>query len=671
MKRNGRTLMNVLIILMAGMPGVATLCQGQEPVWVENRSMPDVRWGHSSCELNGKVYVLGGRNAFNFPTIPLNIMWMYDPLLDTWITRKNMEIVRTGFSTCVYNGKIHAIGGAQKVYGTPTLTTKSIEVYDPEQDSWTQLTDMPVSRYDHTASIVGSKIYIIGGYDDPFAQPFSRVDIYDLATETWTTGTPMLTPRVQLSTVVLNGKIYAIGGQRGVSTNESGEKTMEVYDPATDTWTSAADMLTQVKMMSACTLNGRIYVFGGAEGYCTPALSGVQEYKPETDSWINIGDMPRELCLQTSTVVDNKIYISGGLEGDCSIFNIRSTMYEFDPHPNPWVEIPDTAFLYALIEEGVDTNGDSLISYAEAEAKTTLQVSGRGISDMTGIEAFINLDSLLCGNNSLTNLEVSNCEVLSYLDCRANQITNLNIAGCKILKYLRCGSDYFYSGNHLASLDVSNNTILEGLYCAGNQLTNLDITNLVSLKKLRCADNQLSNLNTSNNPEMDWLSSGNNLLTSLDLSSNHLLEQLYLSDNLLTTLDISSNTALEVLDIQNMNTLYDVCVWTVPFPPLGVDVFTTGSPNVYFTTECATSIEETDLSAFKIYPNPANTLLTIETEYPDHYSIGITSLNGQLIFSTNMQGTTHQIDLSSFQKGVYLITIRSKDFVTTGKIIKL
>jgi hypothetical protein len=36
-----------------------------------------------------------------------------------------------------------------------------------------------------------------------------------------------------------------------------------------------------------------------------------------------------------------------------------------------------------------------------------------------------------------------------------------------------------------------------------------------------------------------------------------------------------------------------------------------------------------------------------------------------------MEGKSHQIDLSSFQKGVYFITIRSKDFVTTRKVIKL
>ena len=72
-----------------------------------------------------------------------------------------------------------------------------------------------------------------------------------------------------------------------------------------------------------------------------------------------------------------------------------------------------------------------------------------------------------------------------------------------------------------------------------------------------------------------------------------------------------------------------------------------------------------------IYPNPINSFLTIETGIRDLFDINITSINGQLIYSQNMEGTTHHLDLSSFQKGVYLITIRSKDFVTTRKIIKM
>jgi hypothetical protein len=73
----------------------------------------------------------------------------------------------------------------------------------------------------------------------------------------------------------------------------------------------------------------------------------------------------------------------------------------------------------------------------------------------------------------------------------------------------------------------------------------------------------------------------------------------------------------------------------------------------------------------RIYPNPANSCIFIETGISGLYNIEITSLNGQLILNREFKGTTHEIDLSSFHKGIYLIIIRSKDFITTRKIIKL
>ena len=76
-------------------------------------------------------------------------------------------------------------------------------------------------------------------------------------------------------------------------------------------------------------------------------------------------------------------------------------------------------------------------------------------------------------------------------------------------------------------------------------------------------------------------------------------------------------------------------------------------------------------SGIKIFPNPIHDLLHIETKSNGTLQFEISSLNGQLLLNGEMEETTHQIDLSSYQKGVYFITIRSKDFVTTRKIIKL
>jgi len=89
------------------------------------------------------------------------------------------------------------------------------------------------------------------------------------------------------------------------------------------------------------------------------------------------------------------------------------------------------------------------------------------------------------------------------------------------------------------------------------------------------------------------------------------------------------------------------------------------------TLSIMTNVNYFETPMFRIYPNPLIDLLTIETEQPGHISVEITSLNGQLIYSSTMKETSYQIDLSSFQKGVYFITIRSKNSVTTEKIIKL
>jgi len=247
------------------------------------------------------------------------------------------------------------------------------------------------------------------------------------------------------------------------------------------------------------------------------------------------------------------------------------------------VFIPDTTFLHALIEEGVDSNGDSLISYAEVEGVISLDVSYRDISNLTGIEAFIKLDYLNCSNNALT------------------------------------------------ILDVSNNSALDSLYCSANPLTSLDVSLSTGLVVLECNKTQI------------------------------------------VSLDISENIKLKHIEIIDNPNLHEVCVWTTPFPPEGTFVYSKDSPNVNFTEQCGdlVDIKQGIAEELSVYPNPTNNFITIETEYPDHYSINITSLNGQLIHSEKMEGTSHQLDLSSFPKGFYLITIRSKDFVTSRKIIRL
>ena len=74
---------------------------------------------------------------------------------------------------------------------------------------------------------------------------------------------------------------------------------------------------------------------------------------------------------------------------------------DLDPIPNidildTEINIPDKTFLKALIERGVDSNGDGIISMTEAERRTSLNLIDENIFDLTGIGAFKNLVTLKC-----------------------------------------------------------------------------------------------------------------------------------------------------------------------------------------------------------------------------------------------------------------------------------
>jgi len=87
-------------------------------------------------------------------------------------------------------------------------------------------------------------------------------------------------------------------------------------------------------------------------------------------------------------------------------------------------------------------------------------------------------------------------------------------------------------------------------------------------------------------------------------------------------------------------------------------------------TTSPTSLTPDAAPELKMYPNPTTGLLTVEMDEPDLYYMEVTSLGGQTVLSTRVAGSTFQIDLSSFRKGVYFITFRSENSIATRKIIR-
>ena len=220
---------------------------------------------------------------------------------------------------------------------------------------------------------------------------------------------------------------------------------------------------------------------------------------------------------------------------------------------------PDEKFR-AYILENIDKDGDGYLSETEIAETTSITCADRSISSLKGIEYFVNVQSIDCSGNNLTQLDVSKNIYLRGLACFENNLTQLDVSKNTVLEELACqqnnltqldvSKNVWYLNcykNNLTQLDVSKNVTLWYLYCDNNNLTQLDISKSVELRNLSCAKNNLTQLDISKNVKLDMLSCYKNNLTQLDVCKNTELRILSCEGNNLSQLDVSKNTELQVL----------------------------------------------------------------------------------------------------------------------------
>lgn len=147
---------------------------------------------------------------------------------------------------------------------------------------------------------------------------------------------------------------------------------------------------------------------------------------------------------------------------------------------------PDKHFR-CYISESFDTDGDGYITREEAEAVTSIDISGDreekvNVSSLKGIEFFTELKELNCTNNKLKSLDISKNNGLRILECGNNELTELDISRNSLFQ-LNC------ENNKLTSLDLSKNTELYYLECSGNKLAELDVSKYEKLEAIKCDKN--------------------------------------------------------------------------------------------------------------------------------------------------------------------------------------
>jgi RNA polymerase sigma factor (sigma-70 family) len=310
--------------------------------WTQKADMPTARCC-SGGAVDGKIYVIGGY-INTAPWITTTTVEEYDPATNTWTAKADMPTTRASTSASVVNGIIYAIGGWSPNSGF----SSTVEAYDPAADKWTKKASMPTQRDGFATGVVDEKIYIIGGHNWSGREAIlSTVEVYDPATDKWTRKADMPTARWTSAACVIDGRIYVFGGRPEWDWGPA-LTIVEVYDPATDTWSRASDMPRAKRDFAASVVDGKIYTFGGDDPAMTDLFnegkldedelmglySTVDVYDLARDTWTTAADLPAPRRCPVAAVVDGKIYAIGGMHGPEN--TLASTVYEYDPGlPNP------------------------------------------------------------------------------------------------------------------------------------------------------------------------------------------------------------------------------------------------------------------------------------------------------------------------------------------------
>ncbi len=203
---------------------------------------------------------------------------------------------------------------------------------ESQERTWVSKEPMPTAGAYFKAGVLNDKVYVV---DSNFT--------YEYNLSSWSTKKPMTNYRVDFALATYQNKIYCIGGR----TNSGPSAANEVYDPASDSWESRAEIPTPRHGLDANVVNGKIYLIGGlvpwndfpngnADIYTTSKLTNVTEvYDPATDTWATKSPIPYAASYYASAVLDNKIYIISAHHTETQI-EPEPLIQIYDPETDSW-----------------------------------------------------------------------------------------------------------------------------------------------------------------------------------------------------------------------------------------------------------------------------------------------------------------------------------------------
>ncbi|XP_036269611.1 kelch domain-containing protein 3 isoform X2 [Pipistrellus kuhlii] len=307
---------NAVSLRWTKLPLVRPTVRGQPPV------VPYMRYGHSTVLIDDTVFLWGGRNDTEGAC---NVLYAFDVNTHKWSTPRVLGTVpgaRDGHSACVLGKTMYIFGGYEQL---ADCFSNDIHKLDTSTMTWTLICTKgnPARWRDfHSATMLGSHMYVFGGRADRFG-PFhsnneiycNRIRVFDTRTEAWLDcpATPVLPEgRRSHSAFGYNGELYIFGGYNARLNRHFHD--LWKFNPVSFTWKKIEPKgkgPCPRRRQCCCIVGDKIVLFGGTSPSPEEGLGDEFDLIDHSDLHIldfNTSNMSFEELLELQSQVGTKTY---------------------------------------------------------------------------------------------------------------------------------------------------------------------------------------------------------------------------------------------------------------------------------------------------------------------------------------------------------------------------
>ncbi|XP_049611397.1 kelch repeat and BTB domain-containing protein 12-like isoform X1 [Syngnathus scovelli] len=222
----------------------------EESIWVELCSA-EHRDMYAFGLLGDAVYVIGGQmKVHHHYVITDSVMRWSLRRGGSWISFAPLPLPLACHSTVSLKDRLYVLGGwspQSHPDEEPDKLNNRVFQFDPGKDRWKECARMKYSRYRFGSAVLNGEIYILGGIGcdgedlGQSRRSLSSVEIYNPETDTWRLGPTLPTSLLSLrnnttNAGVVQGKLYLCGYYKGASRHEIITKEVLELDPAENVW---------------------------------------------------------------------------------------------------------------------------------------------------------------------------------------------------------------------------------------------------------------------------------------------------------------------------------------------------------------------------------------------------------------------------------------------------